>query len=178
MTSWEVSIEVVGGQTGRDAFLAAVAEGGGDSQLLTDCWLRDERRILCICPADVFCSNTARALNVRLEITACASCKHKKTLFQLTHSYAYGGKCSECPGTLYVEEQWFTSLRCLLRISLRVLCVSSLSVSSVSSTLLASFLLSSASLSAFRNWLMLLVCSLNLSSRTAASLNCHIINRI
>jgi hypothetical protein len=25
---------------------------------------------------------------------------------------------------------------------------------------------------------MLLVCSLNLSSRTAASLNCHIINRI
>jgi hypothetical protein len=89
MTFCEASTEEAGGQTGRDAFLAAVADGGGDWQLLTDCWLSDERRIWCICPADVFCSNTARALNVRLEITACASCMHKNTRSKLIYSYVY-----------------------------------------------------------------------------------------
>lgn len=46
--------------------------------MFIDCWLSDERRKLCICPADVFCSNTARALKVRFEITACASCMREK----------------------------------------------------------------------------------------------------
>lgn len=62
-----------GGHTGRDAFLPAV-EGGEEWGMVTDCWLSDDRRKWCICPADVFCSNTARASKARLEITDCASC--------------------------------------------------------------------------------------------------------
>jgi len=83
MTCCEVMVLETGGHIGREAFLAGAVEGGTDWEPFIDCWLRDERRKWYICPADVFCSNTARASIVRFEITACASCINKKILGSL-----------------------------------------------------------------------------------------------